>query len=270
MHQNVLLDPDPGKENPMRPCLIFFVAILPLHWLASSSETNLLANPGFELGLEGWTTDHAAIRQASPPPHQGTNYLMGSMGGAANSYTHQTIDLVAAGFDPADYESFPFEVHFGGWQAGWQTQTDAGRIELILWEGTNELHRLDLGWFYSNMTWTLKEGTLSLPPATRQITFGFYARRASGSNNDGYLDDAFLFVSPQRPVISSIDLAEETVHLHLTNLYPGAIYSVLRAPALFGMQWAEAGSFTAEQTTNIWSGTVDVIPSRFYRLQLQP
>lgn len=100
-------------------------------------------------------------------------------------------------------------------------------------EGTNELQRLDLGWFYSNMTWTLKEGTLSLPPATRQITFGFYARRASGSNNDGYLDDAFLFVSPQRPVISSIDLAEETVHLHLANLYPGAIYSVLRAPALF-------------------------------------
>ena len=260
----------------MKPTALLLSTLGALHFgcvlLAGPAGTNLLANPGFELGLTGWTTDHGAIRQTNPPPHEGTNYLMGAIDGAGSSYTYQTIDLLVAGFTPNELDSLPFEVHFGGWQAGWETQTDSGRIEVILADGTNEISRVDLGWFYSNMTWSLKEGSLPLPPATRTITFGFYALRRSGANNDAYLDDAFLVVAPQRSHIAAIDLAGSSVSLQITNLYPGLSYGVVRDQELPGATWIERGAFVAESPSTNWSELVDPVPvpAAFYRVLLKP
>jgi hypothetical protein len=163
---------------------------------------NLLDNPGFESDLIGWTTDNGAIRTASPLPHNGSKYLMGGNNGTANSYTYQTIDLLSKGFLESEIDSGSHSVFFGGWQAGWSTQTDRGKIEIILKDDSfSELDIKDLGWFYSNFTWTLKEGTTDLMAGTRYIDYGFYSKRYQGSNNDGYLDDAFLSLVPLPPAL---------------------------------------------------------------------
>lgn len=239
---------------------------------ASPLETNLLANPGFESGLTLWTTDHGSIRTAGPSPHSGTNYLMGSMDGAAESYTYQVVDLIAAGFSPEELDSSSLELHFGGYQAGWSTQTDSGKIEIIITDNSTELLRADLGWFYSNYTWVLKEGTVRLPPGARSITYGFYAVRYAGQNNDGYLDDGFLELrsSRARPEILAIDLTGGMVTLQITNLWPGSTNAVLRSVGLGTSAWTQRDSFVAPSVTTNWSEPAEAGLTRaFYRIATQ-
>ncbi|MCP4350101.1 MAG: hypothetical protein GY795_31865 [Desulfobacterales bacterium] len=180
--------------------LIFFaLSALGTVFAADSSlryeETNLLTNPGFESGLDGWEVgDAQAVRGVDPPPHSGDSYLLGSSE-MDLSYTSQIINLIAKGFNAQQIDSGMYSVHYGGWQAGWQEQEDKGKIEIILTDGTSELASEDMEWFHSNNTWELKEGIIKLVPGTRYITFGFHALRDSGKNNDAYLDDAFVFVS---------------------------------------------------------------------------
>jgi len=237
--------------------------------VSSPLETNLLQNPGFELGLFAWTTDHGAIRQAGPSPHGGTNYLMGANDGASQSYTYQNVDLIAAGFAAEELDSASLAVQFGGYQAGWSTQTDRGRIEIIVTDGSTELARADLGWFYSNYTWFLKEGTIRLPPGARIITYGFYAVRYAGSNNDGYLDDAFLELRSalELPRITAIDRTADLVTLQIANLYLGSTNTVFRSPELAPADWTQVGSFVAPSTVTNWSETLAAgLTQAFYRI----
>lgn len=153
---------------------------------AGPIDINLLDNPGFESNLDSWTTDHGAIRSSDPLPHSGNKYLMGAIDGSPTSYTYQTIDLVAEGFSTVELDSELFLVKFGGWQSGWHTQTDSGKIEIILKdESLLDLSTLDLGWFYSNNTWAFKEGYTDLLAGTRFITYGFYAQRYQTHNTEG-------------------------------------------------------------------------------------
>ena len=86
---------------------------------ASIYETNVLKNPGFEDGLNQWTTDHGTIRTGSPAPHGGGKYLMGSTDGSATSYTYQTVDLIDLGIPVSVIDSGNLDVHFGGYQSGY-------------------------------------------------------------------------------------------------------------------------------------------------------
>jgi len=160
---------------------------------AAPIDTNLLTNPGFESDLTGWSTDNGSIRTSNPLPHGGMNYLMG--GNKATSYTSQNIDLLAGRFTEMELDSGVLSADYGGWQSGWSTQTDSGKIEIKFKNtGGGVLSTHDLRWFYSNHTWVLHEGSEVLPAGTRSITYGFYAVRHQGNNNDGYLDDAFLML----------------------------------------------------------------------------
>jgi hypothetical protein len=235
----------------------------------ASLNANLLFNPGFESNLDGWTTDHGAIRKASPLPHDGVNYLIGSMDNSSLSYTYQTMDLIGAGFDPDDLDAGYLEVYFGGWQAGYQTQTDSGKIEIIVTDGTNELLRSDLGWFYSNSTWVLKEGAVALPQGARFITYGFHSQRFQGSNNDGYLDDTFveLRTSQAPATIVAITRAGDSVTLRLADLCVGASYVVFRTPDLECDCWTQRDTFIAESVVMDWSETVEEgLRQSFYRI----
>jgi len=236
---------------------------------SASLNTNLLSNPGFESNLDGWTTDHGAIRNSSPLPHGGTNYLIGGMDNSSLSYTYQTVDLIGAGFASDDLDGGCLEVHFGGWQAGYQTQTDRGKVEIVVTDGTNELGRSDLGWFYSNSTWVLKEGTVSLPQGARFITYGFHAQRYQGSNNDGYLDDAFLELRPSQSPVTILGIAhvDNSVTLQLADLCVGASYTVFRTPDLLCDCWTERDTFIAASVTMDWSETVEEsLRQSFYRI----
>ncbi len=154
-------------------------------------NTNLLTNAGFEDGLNGWTTDGAAVRQTNPPPHGGQYYLIGSFDGFALTTTFQLIE-----FDEPLADDLT--ATFGGWQAGWQTQRDSGLIELAALDAAGDvLASDDLGWFYSNHTWVFRDGELPLPAGTTALRYTFTAQRYDGYNNDGYLDDAFVSIVPE-------------------------------------------------------------------------
>lgn len=154
---------------------------------------NLLKNPGFEERLAYWTTDYATTRAYDPAPHSGSWYLFGSEGLSSTSYTYQTISVLTSGFTPSDVSSSSLMVEYGGWQSGWHYQSDSGKIEAIVKDNKGtELYLENLGWTHSNNTWLPMEGSFNLPSGASTITFGFYAKKYSGWNNDGYLDDAFL------------------------------------------------------------------------------
>jgi hypothetical protein len=194
---------------------------------------------------------------------------MGAKDGASQSYTYQNLDLVALGFTTAELDSATLAVHFGGYQAGWSTQTDRGKIEIIITDGSTELQRADLGWFYSNHTWFLREGSLLLPPDARTITYGFHSLRSAGSNNDGYLDDAFFELrSALEPAkITVIDLTDNVVTLQITNLFLGATNTVLQSTSLKPAVWSDRDVFVSTTSATNWSENVEPgLSQAFYQI----
>lgn len=172
----------------------------------TAQAANLLVNPGFEDGYTGWvTTGSPDLRTTNPAPFEGTNYAFA----IANAhYTlQQDVDLLAAGFLAADVDGGTLLAHFGGWQAGFETQTDEGQIRLYFLDDTdNELGLTSLPYFHSNMTWTEQSGSAALLPGTRSLRFFFDGVRHAGSNNDAYLDAAYLEVAPV-PLPAGLPLA---------------------------------------------------------------
>ncbi|MCP4994323.1 MAG: DUF2341 domain-containing protein, partial [Gammaproteobacteria bacterium] len=155
---------------------------------------NLLQNSGFESGLDNWQTDNATIRTTNPNPHGATAYLYGGPD-TALSYTYQTVDLVTLGYDVTAIDQGKYKVLYGGWQSGYQDQKDIGTIEVKFLDASQSIIATDsLGSFYSNSIWVEKKNELLIPAGTRSIIYGFQAERVEGSNNDGYLDDAYLYL----------------------------------------------------------------------------
>ena len=161
------------------------------------ATANVLLNPGFEAGLSNWiTTGNAAIRMSNPPPYEGSNYIFGI---STSHYTvWQDVLLAAHGISDTEIDSGMLEAEYGGWQAGWQTQKDQGQISIVfLDDTTNEFSRAQLPFFYSNHTWVEQYGVTNIPIGTRKIRYHFDGVRKEGSNNDAYLDAAFLIVVPE-------------------------------------------------------------------------
>lgn len=178
----------------MRVLIIACFLSLLLHVNATAS---LLLNPGFEAGLSNWnTTGNAAIRMSNPPPYEGSNYVFGI---STSRYTvWQDVLLTAHGIPDTEIDSGMLDAEYGGWQAGWQTQKDQGQISILfLDETTNEISRAELPFFYSNHTWVEQYGVTNIPSGTRKIRYHFEGVRKEGSNNDAYLDAAFLIVVPE-------------------------------------------------------------------------
>ena len=169
---------------------LFAIGVAPL-----ASAANLLVNPGFEAGLAGWTTSgNAAIRTADPPAFEGTNYVFG-----ANTplfTVRQAVDLLAGGVSAADIDARILNLHFGGYQAGFSTQQDAGQITVRLLDALGtQLGATSTPSFFSNGLWVEQLGTAFLLPGTRSVSFEFVGTRMSGANNDAYLDAAFVEVT---------------------------------------------------------------------------
>lgn len=237
------------------------------------AETNLLHNSGFESGIAEWTTDNGVIRNHDPAPHTGSYYLFGANNGSDTSYTYQIIGLIDAGFTPTELDSTPLEVHFGGYQSGWDTQHDSGKIEIIVTDGTNELTRADSGWFYSNHTWILREGTIDLPTGARFITFGFHADKKDGSDTDAFLDDAFLEIKQTLMPTSIIEvtLTDDMINLQISDLTSRTTNIVERNLNLLSTNWTQRGSFIAVGSSTNWSDTVqNNIPQAYYRISTSP
>ncbi|MBK6659303.1 MAG: hypothetical protein IPG43_14645 [Proteobacteria bacterium] len=110
----------------------------------------------------------------------------------------QVVDLVAGGpVNPTDIDRGALKLVFGGYQAGFSGQTDAGQISVTLLDvGLSQLNAVTLPSFFSNGIWVEQRGETFLLPGTRNVRFDFIGTRKQGSNNDAYLDAAFLEVTP--------------------------------------------------------------------------
>ncbi|WP_227815541.1 PEP-CTERM sorting domain-containing protein [Nitrogeniibacter aestuarii] len=171
------------------------MGVLAVSGLGAHAADNLLVNGGFEDGLLGWESmGNAAIRTADPLAYEGDNYLYGDSTSLYSVW--QDIDLLGAGFSAEAIDSGQLIVSFGGFQSGWHTQTDHGYITLALVsDEPDEIGGFQLTPFYSNNTWVEQSGEGQILPGTRTIHFEFVGIRDDGSNNDAYLDAAFLTVS---------------------------------------------------------------------------
>ncbi len=77
------------------------------------SFTNLLTNPSFELGISGWTTNVQGTAGApNGSAFDGTAYFV--PGTVATGVASQTVDLVAAGYTPAQLDAQGLIAVFGG------------------------------------------------------------------------------------------------------------------------------------------------------------
>jgi len=172
-------------------CGLFAAGVAPY-----ATAANLLQNAGFESGLAGWTTSgNAAIRSANPPAFEGNNYVFGA---STPLYSvSQVVDLLAAGVNANDIDAGTLNLVFGGYQAGFSTQTDAGQITVRLLDASSApLSAVSTPSFFSNAIWIEQRSTTSLLPGTRHVSFEFVGTRTAGSNNDAYLDAAFVEVQP--------------------------------------------------------------------------
>ena len=81
--------------------------------LRPATEVNLLANPGFEAGVSGWTTNvGGAVRSANPASFDGSAYY--SPGNIEEGFAEQVIDLIAKGYSAAQLDLSDLEVVFSG------------------------------------------------------------------------------------------------------------------------------------------------------------
>lgn len=195
------------------------IAILPLFGtlMLQAQPPNLLQNAGFENGLTNWTaTGNASIRTDNPPPHEGLNYVFGLS--TALFTVSQVVDLEAAGIGATLIDSGEMLAFYGGFQAGWNTQTDNGTISIrFLNAASGEIGSASLASFYSNHTWRKQVGVALIPTGTRSILFHFRGTRTEGSNNDAYLDSAFLQVNPT-PAISLLTLPSGNLSINFTGI----------------------------------------------------
>lgn len=116
------------------------------------------------------------------------------------SSVSRTVDLLANGtVNQQDIDNGVLTLEFGGHQAGFSTQTDAGPISVRLFgTGGEQLNLMALPCFFSNNTWVEQRGEIFLLPGRRTVRVEFIGTRKAGSNNDAYLDAPFLDVAPVR------------------------------------------------------------------------
>ncbi|MCC7081093.1 MAG: right-handed parallel beta-helix repeat-containing protein [Burkholderiales bacterium] len=162
-------------------------------WLRPASEANLLANPGFETGLGGWTTNvGGATRNASPNAFEGSAYY--AAGSIEEGHAEQVIDLLAEGYTAAELDLSDLEIVFSGrLRSSAEAAADRGKIRITFLSATaTTLGEVEAAALNESTRWELVGGRTGIPVGTRLIAYRFIADRETGATNDAYLDHAFL------------------------------------------------------------------------------
>lgn len=169
--------------------------------VAFNVQANLISNPGFETGnvgdtvIAGWqSSGNATIRKIDPSAYEGVNYIFGQ--NTVEFSIWQDIDLLSSGFSSSAIDTGNLDVNFGGWQSGYSND-DIGQISIHLFDtGMAEIGVTSLSAFTSDHEWVKQSGTTDLLFGTRFIRYEFTGTRNFGSNNDAYLDAAYLHIVP--------------------------------------------------------------------------
>lgn len=167
---------------------------------------NLLKNPGFEQQLDGWQVDGSvATRMANPEPHKDSAYIFGP--NTPKFKIQQKVNLTDNGLLDASIDAGKWSLKFGGFQAGYEDQTDNGTISIVFLDSADaEIGRESLASFYSNNTWKEQSSIVKIPGKTRSVIYEFSGvREGGGNNNDAYLDSAYLeVINPGDPMMITV------------------------------------------------------------------
>jgi hypothetical protein len=160
---------------------------------------NLLANPGFESGLAGWTTNpEAGVQTGQPAPCAGTQFF--SAGDKAVGWAEQTVRIASAGLSAAQIDSLDYVAVFGGRiRSGNEDLPDSGSIILTFLDGAGKVIGSTTTLYAKNATdrWELVGDRIVVPGNTRSIRFRFEAVRQSDPGN-ARLSMAIAFSTIQR------------------------------------------------------------------------
>ena len=104
-----------------------------------SYYNNMLANPGFESGLTGWTaTPGSSTVGGTPAAWQGASYF--DAGSNSVATVEQTINLTASGFTAQDIDTQNLNVIFGGRvRSGTANPLAAGTIQVTFYDASGNV-----------------------------------------------------------------------------------------------------------------------------------
>ncbi|WP_291990075.1 right-handed parallel beta-helix repeat-containing protein, partial [Luteitalea sp.] len=191
---------------------------------------NRLANAGFESDLAGWVVNPgAAVRTASPVAYEGSRYF--SAGNIEEGFAAQTVDLLAAGYSPAQLDAQDLEVVFGGrLRSAAEAAVDRGEVRVtFIGADLGVLGTTNVVADDPSDRWSLVGGRADIPVGTRSVRFEFRAYRDTGSSNDAWLDQAFLYVRAESEGADQGAFGFESTDLGLA----GAPRIALRFPDLY-------------------------------------
>ncbi|APW66798.1 MAG: hypothetical protein CL624_14230 [Arcobacter sp.] len=161
-------------------------------------KENMLKNPGFEIiknnKIAYWESE-GVVRSTDPRANSGKYYLMSSTN-KEKAITSQVIDVNAY---QENIDKGNVIASFGGFQSGWKKQKDYGYSVLVFYDDKpSKISHTSTQPFYSNHWWTKRANVVAVPEETRFIKYGFMGIRKEGTNNDAYLDDAFLYLGQKK------------------------------------------------------------------------
>jgi len=194
---------------------------------AAPNNTNLLVNPGAELGsgssdgsavlpVPGWTTTGSftvaqygsgsdVISSDPGPPSRGANYFYG---GYTTSPTTASQDLDVYS-RAAEIDTSGLSCNLSGWLGGWSVQNDNAQFTANFLDANNQsLGALTIGPVTAsdrtNLTGLLYRSAVAyVPSGTRTIRCTLLMTQYTGSYNDGLADNLSLTLSsaPQVTIV---------------------------------------------------------------------
>lgn len=199
----------------------------------SAFSENLLSNPGSEYLLEDWTIETGICESIlgdecnGTTPYEGLRYF--AVGGLCDEsevgIMYQTID-VSSYTDSID--AGVMLVNYGAMMSDWNGNDIP---EMKLYFQTQGGITIDETEYISGpyVNWTLVENTVDIPVLTRQIKCELKGTRTNGTDNDSYIDEAFVKVGTSTdcaPIIIGI----QPVETQVLEAYPNPATDYVNIP----------------------------------------
>ena len=145
-----------------------------------------LTNPQASSGTTGWanTTGAISVRTASPCSTADPCFAGAT---SATAIAHQDITLTVGEVNEVDSGLRAAKVSWR--QLAYADNNDPATIRLLFLDASNVVIGAATSPSIWMTQWTDRERTYAVPPLTRKIRVQMIMIRASGTNNDGYLDN---------------------------------------------------------------------------------
>lgn len=197
---------------------ILFASILTLFYFIFAEQSfamtgNLLLNPGAESGNANWAM-YGRFTAVGPGhdgyyAHWGNNFWYG---GDDNSYSDANQSVSVSDYASAIDDEAVYAI-LGGW---FNSYGDGDQSELLMRFYNSGGTLLGERWSgrYSHNNWTEHSVEQLVPKNTRRITVWMISYRNHGSDNDGYLDDVYLYLK-----LPNLNVTSVSSGLNFGNLY---------------------------------------------------